>query len=488
MANAQVSPELAEHLEDSGRLQLLRTSQSDEEQEPPYGQDIVGQDRGRAAEALETSRISRTSSLLSAKESLGSATSPVGLSGQVQERARSWGRSVTQALQADMATGSTEGETELVPDYGSMPLDPGLRQMTLEDAGVGPQLVEQERVKTSTSLEGMMVQRLQAQAHIMERLGDLEAERKQRLEFDRQTVLEMARRQQVETERKAALELERGTAEADRRRQLEDGRRRSEDQRRQLEAASLFHQELEVARQEVADLTLQDGSLALVETVNLASSRGVSHNNVQDSQRTPVDQSLEKEAPRSVMAQGSSANVRAVVGSLKSVCEHITGGNRQGSAEGSTGVRDYTQGHSHINEPPSAGSVFLHGKKYSWHVTTEGLQLAPCDDEIPEEPLEPHSTTNIFTSRARSPFVRVDPNVDPRNLMQRTPSPSRNRGGRGSWSDRRRSVSRSPNRSNPMSPKTAPGRLALGNSLMLRRMGCLRVHLQGCGPGLGLRG
>ena len=87
---------------ESGGLGLLREELSEQDQEPPYENQGIPSGTAQAAVPEQVN----------------------GDQSGVQERARAWGQSVSRSFMGEGHAGSTEGETELVPDYASMPSQP----------------------------------------------------------------------------------------------------------------------------------------------------------------------------------------------------------------------------------------------------------------------------------------------------------------------------------------------------------------------------
>ena len=403
-----------EGLEDSGRLGLFDRDSPEEELEPPYG---GAGEREESDDDAHTAQESRTPGGMSVAEV------------PIEPSTVSWGQAVTQAFE-ERRVPSTEGE-ELVPDYSQMP------SRVLDNSGPPSVNAGRERLPnlpgrgnsagqmlettplgqlpgypSGDSLPGLFQQLVAGQFQMMERLEKLELQ-----------------------SRMASLELGAPMGGAP---PSYPGAAR--DNQSGFTAGLLQGQEL-----------LRD---------------------------VPASSSVGLQAPQPFVGPS---------------CEKSRAESQHSHQVEYMDVDQPKDGTLAQSGPPNQGIVEVNGQKFTWALKPEGLQLVPVTESPNPQPqhasqpqsnrghtasgsqimqdtqLSPHTHRllsrspgdNIFTSRARSPFTKVNAGEQRQQLVKRTPSPNRRRTSPTGASERRwRSPYRSPNRPHPGTPASAPGRTA----------------------------
>ena len=391
----------AEDEEASGELGLLREGESEEEH-PPY-------------ELGEPARSSLEFSAVGLEERLQR---------EVQERARLWGESVTSSYAAEPMNLSTDGETEMVPDYASMPSLPQTPQLRTPEGPI-PQGAQELGVRGGGQLENLLQQVLDVQSKVMDRLSMLERERAVP-QGPSLTEQDMQRYFQAEMARREELALQLQVQQEEQRRQQE----RDLATRAGLEEAGVNRDQ----GQQLVGATEMEiqpaGSLTAVPDVEMAALQQDAH---------PPEDFL------SGFAERLSLETRTQVGIM-------------------AGQESPQEGQAVSNprpaDPPCQGNIVIEGRVFHWSVTSKGLRLVPSGSEPPQgtQPEPSNTSSNIFATRARSPFVAVERKTD--QIIKRTPSPNRPRGSM-SWSERRRTPSRSPPRIKSSTPASAPGGMSV---------------------------
>ena len=434
----QFALDSGEEFEDQGFP--LDDTVSEQEQHPPYGEAVL------TTEAAD-------GPLPGVQERLRQ---------EVQQRAKAWGESVTKTYHSGQARGSADVEAELVPDYTSMPsrpLTPQGQVRESDQAHAG--LASVADSPPMSGVEGLLQQMLVMQSQMMGRLEHLE---RQKLDSDR--ALEAERREMLHRAQLEAHQQGWLGHQALARPELEQGSERGygqtvKDQPKDSQLATLG-----------ASGFSASGPRASADTLacNLPSQNA---SELMELERL-LDDAGEAEAPEAEL----DGALPGVMARLQLGVETSVAAAPEESARTSQAPATIVSG------PPTKGQVELHGKKYHWTLTSEGLQLVPLEQPPDRSSrASKHPSENIFSTRAQSPFVEVDRKEVGDQVVNRTPSPNRKRGLDTSWSGRRRSASRSPIRTTPIPSASAAGRMSVTAARSL--FGQAQTAMVGSPPGLG---
>ena len=135
--------------ESEGRERLPSVEVSEQEQHPPYGDAVPATGATGVSPSGDQERLRK----------------------EVQQRAKAWGEMVTKTYRSDQASGSADGEAELVPDYSSMPSRPLTPQGQASESNQAlAGSVSGPESSPSLGVEGLLQQMLAMQSQMMGRL------------------------------------------------------------------------------------------------------------------------------------------------------------------------------------------------------------------------------------------------------------------------------------------------------------------------------